>query len=220
MTTNRTRIVKKQPRDEKGRWTVRRHTVLIDESGDLGKKPGASKKFTMSATITTHPQDLVAIVDKHPKNTRNKKYPGELKFSNSSDQVRNDVLDELMGTDPLIRSVIRNKHDITNGGDTYRDTTREIISDVLDTTPGKVDIIMDNHDAIKNGRGERLCKKIADGKGRTDVECTVVPSKDSPMLQAHDFVAGAVGSKHNNDNPSFFRKIARRTTEREINGEK
>jgi len=85
-------------------------TVLVDESGDLGREPGSSRAFTMTATVTDRPDEFAAIAGRHPRNTRtNGRGPGELKFKTSSDAVRLDVLRDVMATDPSIHAVVTSK---------------------------------------------------------------------------------------------------------------
>lgn len=85
-------------------------TVLVDESGDLGRGPGSSRTFTMTATVTGDPDEFAAIAGRHPRNTR---YGGEgqneLKFNSSNDIVRLDVLRDVMATDPSIHAVVTSK---------------------------------------------------------------------------------------------------------------
>jgi hypothetical protein len=197
-----------------------KRTALIDESGDMGRKPDSSKLFTMSALITDNPYGLVEIVDSHPKNTKWNKYEGELKFSNSVDEIRFGVLDDIASKEPNIRAVVLDKKDIPEGHDdgmVYRDTARELIRDVLETTHGDVRIVMDYHDTIKNGRGERMALKVAEDMERTnEVTAKVARSKKTKVLQAADMVAGSVGQEYNKDNNTFHNVIRKNTTVRRI----
>ena len=216
MTVNRSKLVSKQQRDDKGRWTtaLKPKAVLIDEKGDFGRSSRSSKTMSVTAGVYSDLTGLTALVDSTPKNTKHTKDPGVLKFTTSTDDVRVDVLNALAYEDPLIRSIVVNKADIplNVGLDTkMRDMTRDVLKDVLLEVPGEMDVIIDYRNDLKNGKGCRMTEKAAKEIDRNILSCTVIRSAEYKPLQAHDFAAGAIGHETEENDPTFHNIIREKT---------
>lgn len=199
-------------------------TVLVDESGDLGRGPGSSRAFTMTATVTGDPDELAAIAGRYPRNTRtNGRGPDELKFKTSSDSVRLDVLRDVMATGPSIHAVVVGKPEMFHSTkrQVYERSAEALMDDVMRdpvllTARGPIRVVYDDHQYLRGGTGERIAGKAAETYG---VRLSSVETADSAgyaPLQAHDFVAGAVGSKYNSGRREDFDLIGSRAKVRNI----
>jgi|GEM_PF-6370710 len=225
----------RQPRDELGRFAdkdgqtffkkrpMRSHTsddaayqrkprspvtVLVDESGNLGRGPASGKAFTMTATVTKDPDTWARIADRYPRNTRYRQGgPNELKYNTSSDFVRRSVLEDVMATGPSIHAVVISKADMSRANDekVYIATTSSLMENVMKDPVVRnekrgVRVVYDNHKYLQDGRAERITREIAKKNGaKLASEPEVRDSARCRGLQVHDFVAGAVGSKYNRD---------------------
>ncbi|MDD4222774.1 MAG: DUF3800 domain-containing protein [Candidatus Methanomethylophilus sp.] len=192
----------------------------MDESGDLGRGPGSSRTFTMTATVTGDPEALERIADRYPRNTRYRQGgPNELKYNTSSDFVRRSVLRDVMATGPNIHAVVISKSDMSraNGEKVYIAAVSSLIENVMKDSMvrnGKrgVRVVYDNHKYLQDGRAERITKEIAKKNGaKLASEPEVRDSAGCRGLQVHDFVAGAVGSRYNRCNSRDFEIIDPRT---------
>ncbi|MDR1405204.1 MAG: hypothetical protein LBJ20_06565 [Candidatus Methanoplasma sp.] len=79
---------------------------------------------------------------------------------------------------------------------------------------------MDYHEAIKNGKGERLVLKVAKDMKRHDVTAKVVRSREVKELQAADMVASSVGQEYNKGKSQYLDAIRPKVTVRKIKPKK
>jgi hypothetical protein len=200
----------------------------------MGRKPASSKKLTMTAVITDHPEELEYIAGKYPKNTRlppeeRAEALNELKYHSSDDKVRRSVLSDVMATDPKIKAVVADKSaKQVSGKKLYRDTADVLLYDVMSdkdvrADPGGVAVIFDEHNSLKAGSTKEAVNKAAERHGVKLAEPgRTAASIEMPALQAADFPAGAVGAKYNPNpetginNPDDFRKIRSKTKVRHV----
>lgn len=195
-------------------------TVLVDESGDLGRGPGSSRTFTMTATVTGDPDEFAAIAGRHPRNTRtNGRGPDELKFKTSSDAVRLDVLRDVMATDPSIHAVVTSKTGLEKVKEEqiYTETAKALMDSVMQdprirNSLGTVRVVYDDHRYLRRGKAAEITSASAAAAGLGQMPKT--ETKDSSgyaPLQAHDFVAGAVGARYNRQDSRYYDVIEPRT---------
>jgi len=195
-------------------------TVLVDESGDLGRGPGSNRTFTMTATVTGDPDEFAAIAGRYPRNTRyGGEGPDELKYNSSSDGVRRSVLRDVMATDPSIHAVVTSKTDseAMSRENVYTKTTRTLMDSVMQdprirNSLGTVRVVYDNHKCLYKGNAQRITSEAAAAAGLERVpETRLADSARYAPLQAHDFVAGAVGARYNRQDSGCYDIIASRT---------
>ncbi len=195
-------------------------TVLVDESGDLGRGPGSSRTFTMTATVTDRPDELAAIAGRYPRNTRyGGKGPDELKYNSSSDAVRLDVLRDVMATNPSIHAVVTSKTGLekVKGEQIYTETAKTLMDSVMQdprirNSLGTVRIVYDSHKYLYRGNAQRITSEAAASAGLGQIpETRLADSARYAPLQAHDFVAGAIGSRYNRQDSRCYDVIESRT---------
>lgn len=194
-----------------------RYLVLVDESGDPKRNSG-SKEFTMTASITTYPLALERITDSKPRGTRyptKPEFKKELKYFSSNDRIRREVLEEIMATNPAVYAARINKNEAKSGSprEIYHLVTRELIGCVMADPalrrPGaEIDVVYDRHRLLDKADAEKLTRSAAKQKGAgiiKTIDCN--ESVNDRHLQAHDFLAGAVGSRYNHKLNHDFRII-------------
>ena len=205
-------------------------TVLIDESGDWGIKPDSSKTMTMTAVITDNPQALAEIPPNYEKNTRinpekRGKYPNELKYSTSNDEVRQGVIKEVMSTDPKIKAVVVDKSTAPKrGSKAYQKTAEALLDDVMKdpVVQGGVEVVFDKNKDLSQNAAVLAVDSAAKIHGvKINASTTTKSSIETPELQATDFPTGAIGAKYNmNDvgrgNPNDYKRIRSKTTVRHV----
>jgi len=199
-------------------------TVLVDESGDLGRKPGASKTMTMTATITDQPETFAEIAGKYEKNTRlspekRASAPDELKYGTSNDEVRASVLRDIIATNPVIKTVVADKSTLSKRGSrAYSAVAGELMDDVMKdpAVKGGARVVFDDG-AIRPRDAVIEVDKAATKHGVPLTGPTETKSSiDTPELLGADFPAGAGGSKYNKGKPKDFEIIRENTTVRHV----
>lgn len=211
------KIVKGPSRGRNGRTADGRYLVLIDESGTPSYSSG-SKEFTITASINSDPDALVKIVDSEPKGTRfpkDSRYTHELKFSTSSDKVRRETLEKIAATNPSVYAVHISRTEMKDSRprSIYHRAASELMDDVmrdekLKDGRARSDIVIDRSGYLSQPAARIMADRAAfDARIPRPMRVETVSSFDDKRLQAHDFVAGAVGDKYNG-NGTFFGTIA------------
>ncbi len=88
--------------------------IYLDESGDLGFGPRASKYFILAAIITRDPGQVRRCIKRVRQQKLSKKYKTipELKFHNSSQAIRTRILDCTARTDTDVAYAVLRKHQV------------------------------------------------------------------------------------------------------------
>ena len=182
--------------------------ILVDEKGDPGSTSKSSKEFTITASINNDPGLLIRIVESTEKGTRypdDIKFRGELKYWSSSDDIRRNVLLRLRETNPKVYAVHINKRDIrpgTTSKSTYATLTRDLMDEVMkdEVLRNKaIIVIFDETDHLEERKARDIVMSAAANNGLFGMKREDIikeSSKNNKLLQAHDFFAGAVGSKY------------------------
>lgn len=198
----------------------------MDESGDLGFSRFSSKYFIISAIVTENPKPLERI----PKQIRRKRLKKsllrkpELKFHNTSPQIRRIVLEKVMALNGIsIASVVtrkagmpdRLKHD---QGFFYDQICADLILRVIeyqgrqasyhavfDARPHNRPPSYDFRNRVGTIVDREMARKVL---RPANLSVSVVDSRNSGGLQVADFIAGAIQRRFEQGDPSYFELIA------------
>jgi len=201
-------------------------TVFVDESGDLGFGKGSSKYITIGALITTHPE----IVERIPRRIRKRRLKKsllqkpELKFHNSSPDVRRSVLKMVMALQDIsIASMTVNKIGMPDGfrhspERFYDCVCGELLADIIVNRGGRgaYRVVFDARPHNRppgydfGGRVGAIVGRELTRAGLIPVriDVSVIGSHNSGGLQTADFVVGSIQRKHERDDHSYSRIIA------------
>jgi hypothetical protein len=174
--------------------------IAIDESGDLGEN--GTRFFVMAAIISGRSRRLLSTYKKIPI----KEF--ESKFSNSSDEERNGVLNEIATTDTQIVYVCVDKSDYRepyrSGNILYQKAFETLMEKAVCAAPSKdVNIVVDKSRFIKINDMKETAERIAETAGRSIKRCDKVLSASNKCVQIADYVAGAIWSEHEKNDPRF-----------------
>ena len=88
--------------------------IYLDESGDLGFGPRASKHFVLAAIIARDPSEVGRCIKRVRGQRLPKKYKQipELKFHNSSQTIKERVLDCMARTDTDVAYAVLRKDQV------------------------------------------------------------------------------------------------------------
>lgn len=181
--------------------------VLIDESGDPSHSPGSSKEFVMVATIKEDDGQFERIADETPKYTRRSRRDGEkdeLKYSSSSDEVREDVLKRIEATDARIHVVRVPKEGVGKSPERlYGNVTKEILKSTLSDekvrgNPKGAKVILDDSRYASRLDVKKTIESAAEDRGvAVDEGSGTRRSHECKPLQVNDFPTGAYGTEYN-----------------------
>ena len=201
-------------------------TVFVDESGDLGFGQGSSKYITIGALIATHPEtvDRIPLRIRKRRLKKSLRQKPELKFHNSSPEVRRSVLRMIMALPEVsIASMIVNKTGMPDGlgrrpESFYDRVCGELLADIIVAQGGRCayHVVFDarphNRSASYDfgGHIEEVVERELSRAGvlPTHIEVSVIDSHNSGGLQVADFVVGSIQRKYARDDPSYYRAIA------------
>lgn len=176
-------------------------TVLIDETGDPGSSEHASKYFVMVATITDHSNKMKMIA------TRLRRSGVELKYHDSSHEIRRTILKEMSNVDSRFVAVYVDKEDIipgTEGRTTYQDVAKELLNEVASLVEGDVRIIFDENNNLRRGKASSMVSEAMMLSRGNLIKIEVIRSNICLAMQVHDFITGSVGTKLNEKNDCYF----------------
>lgn len=182
-----------------------------DESGDLGKKRGSSDRLVSALVVTEYPEYLDYVIGRYPANSRG--YPNssnEIKFSNSTDEVRIGVLTDSMLCNPRIYAAVSDKRvdgPYRSGAPLLHDTLAEAVLLASEHEDGFIDVTFDQHRSLESTDAARICTMATLG-GNAVVLCRdhAGVSARSPGLQMADMYAGTIARRYNRGFPSVLRK--------------
>ena len=174
--------------------------IAIDESGDLGEN--GTRFFVIAAIVSGRSRRLLSTYKKIPL----KEY--ESKFSNSSDEEREDVLNELATTDTKIVCVCVDKNDYRepyrSGNTLYQKALETLMEHAMMVAPSKdVNIMVDKSRFIKIDSMKETAGRIAESIGVNVKRCDKVLSTSNKCVQIVDYAVGAIWWEHEKNDPRF-----------------
>ena len=197
--------------------------IYLDESGDLGFGPRASKYFVLAAIITHDPEHVRRCIKRVRQQKLPKKYKTipELKFHNSSQTIRDRILGCVARSDADIAYAVLRKHQVyerlkKQHPILYNYISGSLIAKIITTyqLEGTVKIFVDKslygfqRDHFDNYLSWKAC---IDNKSKDlDIippEIIHIDSRQDRCIQAVDFVAGAINQMYSIDNASYYKKI-------------
>ncbi|MGQ9586960.1 MAG: DUF3800 domain-containing protein [Thermoplasmata archaeon] len=205
---------------------MRSCTVFIDESGDLGFAARSSRHITVAAIIIEDRSRLERIPLRIRKRRLKKSLlqKPELKFHNSSPNVRRAVLRDIATLDDAqILSITLDKtnakeEDMSHREEIYLRASSELVREIarIPRVRRELTLIFDarpcNRDFGVDFDGEIEAQAIngcrAAGKIPPEVRIRRLDSVNSRGLQAADYVAGAIQRKHEIGDASYHVIVA------------
>ena len=145
----------------------------------------------------------------------------ELKYWSSSNSTRTDVISKLKDTNPIIYAIHIKKSEIekgTSSKSTYTAATRDLVAEVMKNNNLKdknVIVLFDETNHLEERKARDIVMDAANDNGVFGMARDNIrkeSSKINKLLQAHDFLAGAVGSKYIDGQTVDFDIIADITT--------
>ena len=206
---------RKRPTGKDGRVAAQ-NIMLIDEFGDEGDKKHSSDFLCFGITITDRKEEMESII----QDVRGKK--AELKSRNATPEEKDWTVTRIARFTPETYGtyVDKRKKDYPKqwkGKDrtaAYRAVMKEAIKDALKQTE-KDDflVLMDNNSALKDkGRMtvDEAAKEVAEETGKPLKKIRdykEVNSLECDMMQAHDFVVGALRDNILDNNDQWIKKL-------------
>lgn len=187
--------------------------IYLDEAGDTGIK--GSKYFIISIILTENPKEIANAIKRIKKNLRAKKQKKkqELKFYNSPDRVKTLVLRTLKRKDIEVGYFsIRKSKEIPDSNQLYCVWADNLIKNaLLGKKPKFVEIHLDKR--LPKSYEFVLDKLIRDSIRNlfdhdVKVEVKHATSTEDRILQAVDFVSGAIFYNYEHNNSSFYNIIS------------
>ncbi len=183
--------------------------VGLDESGSL---TAATPLFTMAAVVTPQVDALRHLIKRAALRSgkrlrRSRKASSELKWSNASQRIRDQVLTSLAKTrvEIFTLTVLKGGRRIRDTPENYAVLTCELLSLCWDTYPN-VALSLDRHftSPAQIAAVNTFIHRHWPVQGMLSI--THVDSQRSPLVQLADFVAGSVRSWHK-ENDTTLRQI-------------
>jgi hypothetical protein len=192
--------------------------IYLDESGDLGFGPRASKYFILAAVIARDPAQVGRCIKRVREQKLPKRYKQipELKFHNSSQTIKDRVLDCIARTDTDIAYVVLRRQSIL-----YNYLVGSLLSKIITAyqIDGKAKIFVDKslYGLEKDYFDNYLTWKACLGNHIEDLnieppEIVHVDSRLDRCIQVADFVAGAINHKYGRDDAHYYDKIKARVS--------
>ena len=187
--------------------------IYLDEAGDTGIR--GSKYFIISIIITKNPKEIANAIKRIKKNLRAKKQKKkqELKFYNSTDRVRTLVLRTLKRKDIEVSYfAIRKSKEISDSNQLYCVWSDNLIKNaLLGKKPKFVEINLDkrltkSYESVFDKLVQDSIRNVFDHNIK--VEIKHVNSTEDRVLQAVDFISGAIFYNYEHNNSSFYNIIS------------
>ncbi|MDM7939790.1 MAG: hypothetical protein A4E48_01083 [Methanosaeta sp. PtaU1.Bin060] len=200
--------------------------IYLDESGDLGFGPRASKYFILAAIITRDPEHVRGCIKRVRQQKLPKKYKTipELKFHNSSQTIRTRILDCTARTDTDVAYAVlrkdqvydqlRNKQSIL-----YNYISGSLIAKIITAynLERSIKVFVDRslYGLERDNFDNYLSWKACIGNHSEELsinppEIEHIDSRQDRCIQAVDFVAGAIGHRYSTNDASYYKKIESR----------
>lgn len=200
--------------------------IYLDESGDLGCGKGASKYFLIVLVVVKDEKDLEKIIRKIRINKLNKglKKCPEIKANNSNDKIRIKVLKGIAKMDVKIYCHILDKSTIHND---LKDMKEKIYNDItvkniskIPFTDKRVELIVDRCKSTKKRLifDSDINNELMNIKPFLDLRISHLDSKNSPQLQAVDFIAWSILRKYERKESYYYNIIKDKLHSEELLG--
>lgn len=200
--------------------------IYLDESGDLGFGPHASKYFVLVAVIARDPDQVGRCIKRIRGQKLPKKYKQipELKFHNSSQTIKERVLSCIARTDTDIAYAVLRKHQVygrlrNKRSILYNYIVGSLLLKIITAyqIEGTAKIFVDKslYGLEKDNFDNYLTWKACLGNHieALDIEPPEIIHVDSRLdrcIQVADFVAGAISRKYRRDDNHYYDKIKSR----------
>jgi len=208
--------------------------IYVDESGDLGFSSGSSRFFVVSYVMTDDPVPIERVMKRFLRRSRIiKRYAGrELKFSNSSREVREQVLRKLMNIPWTTGLIVLDKNQVDDKLRKIPDVLynytlleyimRDLLSFYDNVVPLNIHIDKSKNQARADAFNvyafdkasfvwhQVLKRKKPFNLANLSIEHCF--SHSNKCVQVADFVAGAAFQKYERGNFSFIDIIDERVT--------
>jgi len=205
--------------------------VYVDESGDLGFTYRSTRFFTVSYLIVENPfemqKKMKRLLKKLHKNRKYARGCNELKFSQSSEYVKRQVLQKICQSDLTIGFIILEKEKVIN--DLRKNPIRlynfvivdKIMKNILPhlNSTKKLNIVVDKSlpvssiGAFNNYAKNKASWLLTVKWGKSDaitisnINIRHENSQKEPCLQAADYLAGAIFRKYEFDDDCYYQII-------------
>ncbi|MFA7689557.1 MAG: DUF3800 domain-containing protein [Methanofastidiosum sp.] len=185
--------------------------IYLDESGELGFSDRSSKYFVIVLVVCDDEKSLKRLIKKirGKKLKKTIKNLPEIKANNSTNEIRNAVLKDISKINLSIYSHIQNKSNIVEGSmDTkefYNNVALKVISRIA--IKNKIfEIIVDKSKSKKERAvfNSMVTDEINKVKSFIEIKITHLDSKNSPALQAVDFISWAIFRKYEKKDTTFY----------------
>jgi len=179
-------------------------TAIGDEGGGFSYVSHGHKSITYAITEIRTPERFVIIAKSYPKNTRNRQTKkDELSWYGSEDWVRDGVLSDISKEN--VRVYLSTEKNDPDNKESQRKRYQKLLKDAVNllltnTDADHIDIVLDNSDFLSGNVGVKIIEDLAKGHRKT-VTVRQAKSHEEPLLQTHDFVAGAASE------PSWTHRI-------------
>ena len=190
--------------------------IYLDESGDLGFGPRASKHFILAAVIARNPSEVGRCIKRVREQRLPKKYKQipELKFHNSSQSIRERVLKCFSKTDNDIAYVILRKEQVYPSLREERTILYNYMSGMLLSKiikaynwEGSLDLIIDK--SLYNSQRDNFDNYLT--RKASALNVTLNPSHPDSQrergVQAADYVAGAINQMYCGYSDCYYKLI-------------
>jgi hypothetical protein len=198
--------------------------IYLDESGNLGRLGARASKadpyFVIAALIVRDDLSIKRCIKDIRRRKIKKKYRvrSELKFSNSDETIRRRILECVGRTDNDIAYALLRKYQVDEDlrdkpQVVYNYLCKRLLYRIIGKyeMSGIINIIVDRslygvqrenfNDYVEGKIGVRIPASI---------EVYHVDSKQSPCVQAVDFIAGAISRKYRDADDLYYQKIENR----------
>jgi len=192
--------------------------IYIDESGNIVSALKAPC-FVLAALVLREDDSIKRCIKDIRRKKIKKKYrkTSELKFSTSDYPIKRRVLECIGRTNNDIGYALlcNSTQPLVEPDIIYNGICKQLIYQIINDHQenGKVDVIIDK--ALYGARRDKFDDYIADKSGMVvspTIEITVAhaDSKACPILQAVDFIAGAINRKYRDKDDLYFQMIEHR----------
>jgi hypothetical protein len=200
--------------------------IYLDESGDLGYRPGSSSCFILCALVTTDPVRIRRVVKKAREKYlgRSLRDSAELKFTASSPSMRIGLLG-MLAKENIVAYYLSLGKSMPPVGETpryaerYARLTEHLLTRITGRRARKYILFVDRCMG-KTSRGH-FNDILSSGSGHFGV-CASAPinlqilhlsSQAEPCLQCADFISGAIFAERERADARFLDVIRSRTSE-------
>ncbi|MEK6859224.1 MAG: DUF3800 domain-containing protein [Nanoarchaeota archaeon] len=194
--------------------------IFLDESGDLGFKDKSSKFFVITLMCCdVHTEiEISRIIKKIRRKILKKKMKNtsELKGNNSSDKIRNAVLEKASKKNIEIYTIILDKSKVYNYLRDYKDKlynyTANLILNECSFDNNKISLVVDKRGGVLAADFNRYIKFKLINKNNCDIKVEHKNSNKDGCLQVLDFISWAIFRKYESKDEEFYNIIRSKIT--------